>query len=420
MDLKDEAEFEDFTPTNLKKGEYVTYADVLSSLFGWTSRVPTKQINVFIRGNELHCIQRGKESSFFDISNLPHSRPTINQKLNRVLCHNPNKSNTDDDDDDDDEKKRYSGSVFYKQDGVAPFNARFYVALTYDDGLLTNENITMQTGMFESEGEILIRSQSSSTTYAYTTFVSDEDLEDGFQQDEDEQYYLSTKKVYSRATEQNMTTLKTTSTITEANTHYHYRTINTGEGLYLFHEETNITHTEIEEKNKEITYETKDTYHFPAGNGFYAQAVYHNGILQGANISQGAPSNRVSPYTVNQMQRSFVDKVEIEEDEFDEDEFDEDFDDQLDAIVDDSFPIKEKKIKEKLNAELKKLNRATVETVTVDLISNVVDGSPVEINHVVDFKDKIRFNRADYFLVSNTITFTPRKFIQKLQLIRWI
>ena len=300
--------------------------------------------------------------------------------------------------------------MFYKKDGVAPFNARFYVALTYDDGLLINENITMQTGMFESEGEIWIRSQSSTTSYTHITFVSSQSLKDGFQRDEDEQYYLSTKKVYSRATEQNMKTLETTTTITDANTRYHYETINTGEGLYLFHEETSIKNTEIEGKNKETTNETKDTYHFPAGNGFYAQAVYHNGILQGANISQGAPSNRVSPYMVDLTQFGFCESITIES----EDEFD----DQLQTIVDDSFPVREESVKETLNEELRWLHHKITETVTVDLISKVVDGVP-EINHIVDFTERITLDGKTYFLVSNRISFTPRKLIQKLQLIRW-
>ena len=52
---------EDFTPTNLRKGDMVTYADVLNSVFGWTSRLPQRQINIFIRGGVLHCIQRGME-----------------------------------------------------------------------------------------------------------------------------------------------------------------------------------------------------------------------------------------------------------------------------------------------------------------------------------------------------------------------
>ena len=311
-----------------------------------------------------------------------------------MLCNNPNKSDSDD---DDDNKIRFSGIVTYAKEGVAPFDSRFFVGLTYYDGLLMEEAITMQTGMFESEGEILIRSQHTRTEYEYTT--------------KDEQYYTSSKNVYSRASEQNMNTLEVTTTITEENTTYNYETINTEEALYLFHEVTSSRITEPIGEDTVITRETRDIYHFPAGNGFYAQAVYHNGILQGANISQGAPSNRVSPYTIDQIQSGFSEVIETETNN--------EFDDQLQAIVDDSFPVQGEAMKKKLNEDLRWLHHKIIETVTVDLISKVVDGVP-EINHIVDFTDKIKLDGGDYYLVSNRISFTPRKLIQNLQLIRWV
>ena len=152
----------------------------------------------------------------------------------------------------------------------------------------------------------------------------------------------------------------------------------------------------------------------PVGNGWYAQTVYLNHILQGANLSQGKPGNSVSPYTIKQFQETF--KGYIVENQPPENPDEED--DELSAIIDDSFPVRESEIKDALNAALRWLHRKIQETVTLDLIARVDNGIP-SINHIVDFTERIKFDGNEYFLVSNRITFTPRKLIQNLQLIRW-
>ena len=400
LGLTPNVQIDDFTPSNLTKGAFVTYADVLNNLFSWTSRVPQRQINVFIRGGTLHCIQRGKEEKTFDISNIAHSRPSVNKKFNRVLCHNPN---NDSDSDIDDDPAPFSGSVSYSKEGVAPFNARIFVRLTYINGLLMSEQMSMQTGMFESDGDNLIRSQSTHTSYGYTTF---------YQNSGDPEYYLISKESRTYQTEQNLTQKSIEHTDTSENTSYSYEITAKGDELYLFHEHTGTT-TETysnESTEHEVEKTTKDVYHFPLGNGFYAQTAYINGIVQGANISQGTPGNRVSQFTVEQIRKNFY-SADIKSS-------DPDFTDQLQAIVDDSFPVRENDFIVQLNEDLRWLHRKTVETVTVDLISKVVNGIP-ELQHIVDFTETVTLDNATYFLVSNNISFTPRKLIQKLQLIRW-
>ena len=64
------------------------------------------------------------------------------------------------------------------------------------------------------------------------------------------------------------------------------------------------------------------------------------------------------------------------------------------------------------------LNRKVQETVSVDLVAKVDNGVP-SIQHIVDFTERVKLDGAEYFLVSNRTSFTPRKLIQKLQLIRW-
>lgn len=128
---------------------------------------------------------------------------------------------------------------------------------------------------------------------------------------------------------------------------------------------------------------------------------------------------------VQRILKGFTITYNNPDDDDDEDEDDrtpeeiyEDWRRKLAPIADISFPVRELNLIVRLTNDLLWLNRKTEETVTLDLISKVVDGVP-EINHIVDFTERIIFNGAEYFLVSNNISFTPRKLIQKLQLIRW-
>ncbi|MBR0288127.1 MAG: hypothetical protein IJQ82_04035 [Selenomonadaceae bacterium] len=57
-----EIRMDDFKPSNIDGNSAITYADLISNLFSWTSRVPQRQVNVFIRGDKFYCIQRGKEN----------------------------------------------------------------------------------------------------------------------------------------------------------------------------------------------------------------------------------------------------------------------------------------------------------------------------------------------------------------------
>ena len=402
--LAADVHIDDFTPSNLQGEEKITYFDLLNSVFSWTSRVPQRQINLFIRGNTLHCIQRGKESSIFDISDLQHSRPTVNKKFNRVLCHNPNNNNNNKNDDDDNGYK-FNGSISYRKDGIAPFQSSVYLLYTYGNGLLVSEIVTTKTEMFaNSEGEIVTLYNHSTTTYSYTSYGKES--------------YISSKVQNTTVEEQNMNTLETNTTEQKIKTTYGYSTDFNAQSqemeVYLFHECEQTTKTEYQSgsKEREITKEIRDTYHAPVGNGWYAQTVYLNGILQGANLSQGKPGNSVSPYTVKQMQNTFRHYVIIQNPTANNEN------DELSNIIDDSFPISDTDIKTELNNALRWLHRKVQETVTVDLISPVNNGIPT-INHIVDFTERIKLDGNEYFLVSNNISFTPRKLIQKLQLIRW-
>lgn len=451
--------YETFTPYNLSGRTRITYADLLNSLFGWTSRLPHKQINVFIREGILYAVQRGAEikkdehgkviPSVFDITNLPHSRPTINRKLIRTLWNNPkadddnDNDNPDKDNDNDptidyqyEEKiKLFSGTISFSDEGCS-------TSLTYRDGLLTEE---------KNDSENAKATISSSVSYGYIEiFPNMSELEVSIKKGLDKnffgEFYLSRKILSSTATikedkENPNDPDEYTQTEQYGKTYYRYDVTNNGADVYLRSEIEDTTTTTYETNEKGIWEETdsrndvRETFYVPIGNGWYGQSVFQNGAAQGANISQGKPGNRVSQQTIGEVQKILSGwTITYTYDNPDDDDTGDDNDDdqeeqtteeqyadwrnELAPIADISFPVKELELLKTLTNELLWLNRKIEETVIVDLISRVVKGIP-EINHIVDFTERIILDGEEYYLVSNTITYTPRKLIQKLQLIRW-
>lgn len=365
----------DFIPYNVIGDTNITYSDLISSLFSWTSRLPQRQINVFIRGDNLHCIQRGKEDSVFDISNIPHSRPTVNKKLLRSMYNSPF-------DDISEETKNipFSGIITYRDEAS-------YNMLHYSMGLLVKEKSYSHTSNKEA-------------SYDYMTIgVGDNAVS-----------YLRHKKVTTTTYEDS----NSNKTVISAETKYIYSFDNSTDDIgdiYLRKETESNTKMEFssgylvdEEKN------IRETFHSPLGNGFYSTTVYENGEHQGSTISQGKPSNEVSPYTIEKVYKSFG--KSMKDDNYEARRS------RLAPIADTSFPVRELDLLKELTEDLKWLNRKIQVTVTIDLIDRIQNGVPT-LNHVVDFTERVKLDGVEYFLVSNNISFTPRKLIQRLQLVRW-
>ena len=448
---------DDFTPYNLSGDQKITYVDLLNTLFSWTSRLPQRQINVFIRDDVLHVIQRGKEDSVFDISDLPHSRPNINKKLIRSLWSSPkgedgesSKSGYFENDPTieylyDEVQEPFSGTIsFYDVDETDSTGCS--TTLVFSEGLLIRES----NRTFSPK-----RSTSNYVTYDYVEIfpagTTDANIimrrYNGLKGD----WYLKYKETSAYAeieeTDPDTGEKEIKKTSQSGSTKYFYTRTDGGDlYLQLERESTTTTTTTITisqdgtstVEDPEIKSDTRETYHVPLGNGWYGQSVFQNGIAQGSSISQGTPGNKVTQYMVNEVQKTFsgwkiiyknpdadddddddddTPKEEIYEDTSKEETY-EDWRRRLAPIADISFPVREFNLLKTLTAALLWLNRKIQKTVTLDLIANIVDGVP-EINHIVDFTERVKLDGEEYFLVSNKIAFTPFKLIQKLQLIRW-
>lgn len=362
LGLQLDLRIEDFTPSQNYSLSGMTYQDFISSLFSWTSRLPQRQINVFIRGRTLHIIQRGYEGQVTDISNWPHTMPTISRKIIRSVWD----SATTDGWDRARSDKDYEPLPFTGTIGIEGITRH------YLNGLLTEE---------ETNG--------SFTEYSY-----------------DDQYLME-----KRTHNPDGSTVQTT-----------YTYARTANDIYLF-KETEKT-TEATQKEGEAPHDRNDwtdwlnqnfttrvTYHAPIGYGWYSTTVYEDKEFQGSSISQGKPGGKSSQFTINEWNRSLGSDYD-----FDDDDEDDKFKGQ--ALFDTEFPVKGDDFLRKLTHEIEWLNRKRQEEVSLDIVSPVVKGQAT-IRHILDFTERVRLDGNEYFLVSNQVKLTPRSLRQSIRLVRW-
>lgn len=352
---------EDFTPSQDYSLSGMTYQDFISSLFSWTSRLPQRQINVFIRGGMLHIIQRGHEDQVTDITAWPHTMPTINRKLIRSVWDSTTTESWDRARSDKDyEPQPFTGTI-----GIEGITRH------YLNGLLTEE---------ETNGSI--------TEYSY-----------------DDQY-LTEKRTHNP----DGSTVQTT-----------YTYAKTANDIYLF-KETEKT-TDATQKEGETSHDRNDwtdwlnenfstriTYHAPIGYGWYSTTVYEDGEFQGSSISQGKPGGKSSQFTINEWNRSLGSDYDFNDDE--DDKF------KGQALFDTEFPVTGDDFLRELTHEIEWLNRKRQEEVSLDIVSPVVKGHAT-IRHILDFTERIRLDGKEYFLVSNQVKLTTRSLRQSIRLVRW-
>ena len=346
---------DDFTPSQNFEGSGMTYHDFISALFGWTAKLPQRQINVFIRSDTLHIIQRGMEESVIDITNWPHAQPTIERKLLRSVWHSANNNHESGAHNEEDTVPvPFTGTISFKE-----------ISRTYANGFLVRE--TNENG--------------------YSTYTYDGE-------------YLAEKRTHNVDG-------------STSRTDYAYAT--TGRDVYLFKEWERTTEA-VNDGKKHTEYDWEDwsnekgteriTYHAPLGYGWYATTVYVDGVLEGSSLSQGKPGGKASQFTVEQSNLSLGASYAS--------------DDELpySSLIDTEFPVVGTEYLRALTREIEWLNRKTQETVTLEIRARIRSGVP-DIDHIVDFTERIRFEGHEYFLQSNTVELTPRLLRQTIKMVRW-
>ena len=345
---------DDFTPSQNFEGSGMTYHDFISALFGWTAKLPQRQINVFIRGDTLHIIQRGMEESVVNITNWPHAQPTIERKLLRSVWHSSHNDSTGAHNEEDTVPVPFTGTISFKE-----------ISRTYSNGFLVRE--TNENG--------------------YSTYTYDGE-------------YLAEKRTHN---------------VDGSTSRTDYAYASTGRDVYLFKEWERTTEA-VNDGKKHTEYDWEDwsnekgteriTYHAPLGYGWYATTVYVDGALEGSSLSQGKPGGKASQFTVEQSNLSLGASYAS--------------DDELpySSLIDTEFPVVGTEYLRALTREIEWLNRKTQETVTVEIRARIRSGVP-DIDHIVDFTERIRYEGHEYFLQSNTVELTPRLLRQTIKMVRW-
>ena len=345
---------DDFTPSQNFEGSGMTYHDFISTLFGWTAKLPQRQINVFIRGDTLHIIQRGMEESVIDITNWPHAQPTVERKLLRSVWHSSHNDSTGAHNEEDTSPVPFTGTISFKE-----------ISRTYSNGFLVRE--TNENG--------------------YSTYTYDGE-------------YLAEKRTHN---------------VDGSTSRTDYAYASTGRDVYLFKEWERTTEA-VNDGKKHTEYDWEDwsrekgteriTYHAPLGYGWYATTVYVDGVLEGSSLSQGKPGGKASQFTVEQSNLSLGASYAS--------------DDELpySSLIDTEFPVVGTDYLRALTREIEWLNRKTQETVTVEIRARIRSGVP-DIDHIVDFTERIRFEGHEYFLQSNMVELTPRLLRQTINMVRW-
>ena len=348
---------DDFTPSQNFEDSGMTYQDFISALFGWTAKLPQRQVNVFIREDMLHIVQRGNEESVLDITDWSHGRPTVERRLVRSLWHSGHAS-------------EMAGSAYNEEDTEPiPFTGTISweeMSRTYHNGFLTSE--TNEKGMtrYTYHGEYLTSKQThnkdgSTSRTEYTYAETERDV------------YLV--KEWERTTEP----------------------INDGKK----HTEYDWTDWNNERGTERIT------YHAPLGYGWYATTVYVDGNLEGSTLSQGKPGGKASRFTVEQSNLSLGSSYSRDDD-----------DAPFTSLIDTEFPVKGEAYLKELTQAILWLNRKTQEIVTLEVYANIQDGVP-DVGHIVDFTERIKFEGQEYFLQSNAVELTPRSLKQTIKMTRW-
>ena len=394
--------FKDFTSTVLAEDMGgATYADYIRDIFGWTSRVPHKLINIFEHDGYLYFVQRGSEENKINISHVPHSTPVITQEYVRIFWGSS-----------PDTKTEITSIQKYN-----PKNHE-YPQLGEIPGLDISD---------------LKEELETPVTYPYSS----------------SQIHDSNKieKVESNYTYNDENLISRSETITQGTD---------GQGTRVV---TEYYYEELPSGRKFLAREIKETYTINGSFESYdgRTIIEHSPLMQGQEhvakidedgdatdiVGQALPNARVSPYLEQQWRdEEKARKDQIKQEIYDRinkwgqdyQEFYQEYHDNIkayiDALGDDwetstktktingwlpydaSFPVYDEKSLRRITKWIKDLNGTIKETVNVSIYN---------YPHLINFNDAIFFNNEYYFLVNNTPRTTARIFNeQNLTLVRWI
>lgn len=370
-----------------------TYADAIREVFGWSSRIPHKLINVYIRDDKMFFVQRGSESNVIDITQTKHTMPIINQELVRTFWGSTPWSETEitekilgtrglggsDDSDNDDFPADYINNDDDDEEDN-PWSAVGTVITTSNAGTsvtkydyTSNGVLRGTTTTFTSNAD----SSQNSTTVVRNSYNADGLLE-----------AVQTTVTHPTAPEEDKQTV----------VKYGYLSLSGGQKFLA--SELTAEYERNEQGFFELV-DTRATTKSPTGRG---QGTSYDSKGKGT-ASGNVGDDRVTPYqlrsafkTTEALSGQTLKKTTTT---------------TINGFtdIDPSFPLLLLRDRATITEYLKWLNRKTKETASV---------SVYDFGHIIDFNDRIILDSKEYFVVSNTIRTMPRLYNeQSLTLVRW-
>ena len=394
--------FDNFQSTVEIEQEGVTYQDIISEVFNWSSRVPHKLINIFIRNNFLFVVQRGCEPHTFDLSAADIGKDiTIQRQLVRTSFGVTRKTTAD--------LARNNGGRNWHWEPV-----------------LGNE--LPEDEQQDDEEEEEEEEEEEDTTPARNLPRSVHTYEDGVATDI---YYQYDDDGNLTKTETIVTSDSFSSKVVVENTY----TTRNGEKLLKMEQTLEY---EWANGNWQIVNRKTINHEYTTVGQQHVSSVSDDGSINGSLTTSARRNDKPTPFNdkMNQQQNkndphyivedngqlfigngwgvyTYVDGRKIEivgyQQVFDDDDIETGTLEEV-QLYDSSFPVDDAKARS-ITSALRWLNRKIQETVTLDVYN---------FNHVFDLRDKIIFQGNTYHLQSNNFTKNPNIVNQQsLELIRW-
>lgn len=377
-----------------------TYKAMLSNNFGWSSSLPWRQINIFIRKNILCFVQRGKEPNEINLDEYTTTTPEVRLSIYRTewnilensTSYSWEKGDSGDDGDKDDDNDWPDDDPENDDSDKDKDNTPSFPRPVYFSGTLICGNTTLayESGLCVAK-TVLSPMDMKTVTYHGTM-------------DYDELRRIVDKHEYSDD-----------GTYTETHIDYAGGTDNTSNTTT----ERSYSAEFNAEKN---TYDIGDmisetiTVSVDLGNGFVGVSTYVDGEYQGSSISgSGVISN--GEYQTNESNKKLAKgKNGYEMPDGTTEKPDEPKKSKVpDVLQTSTLP---KSLLDLFADEIRSYNRSIQETISLNVISPVVNGK-IKDKHIIDFTDRILYRGNTYYLESNTVTLNMSSFTQALTFTRW-
>lgn len=372
-----------------------TFKAMLSQNFGWTTSLPWRQINIFIRKNVLCFVQRGKEPNEINLDGYSTTIPQVTLSIYRTewnlvdndstSANSANGSNGkggftvdwpdyDDGSGDDKDKNKKDKN---KNDSV-PLPTPEYFSGTLICG---NTKLVYERGLCVSKTVLSPMDMKTVDYYAEMSYDAERRMTD--------------KHEYS-----------------------------SGEG----YTDTHIDYAGGSDNSSNTTTETKYdesgdvssvvvTVSVDLGNGFVGVSTFVDGEYQGSSIS-GSGVITTGQYQTNESNKKLSkgkNKWKLNDDDLG----------TLNKtykipqpLYSSSLPKSDPSLLQLFADEIRAYNRSIQETISLNVVSPVVNGK-IKDTHIIDFTDRILYRGNTYYLESNTVTLNTSSFTQALTFTRW-